>query len=45
MAAANVDKIHAVIGGSHLGTSPKEYLQHTLQELERIIPDAIIPMH
>jgi 7,8-dihydropterin-6-yl-methyl-4-(beta-D-ribofuranosyl)aminobenzene 5'-phosphate synthase len=45
MAAANVDKIHAVIGGFHLGTSPKEYLQHSLQELERINPDVILPMH
>ena len=45
MAAANVDKVHAVIGGFHLGTSPKEYLQHTLQELERIDPDVILPMH
>ncbi|HEY5551759.1 MAG TPA: MBL fold metallo-hydrolase, partial [Opitutaceae bacterium] len=45
MAAANVDKVHAVIGGFHLGTSPKEYLQHSLQELERINPDVILPMH
>lgn len=45
MAAANVDKVHAVVGGFHLGTSPKEYLQHTLQELERIDPDVILPMH
>lgn len=45
MAAANVDKVHAVIGGFHLGTSPKEYLQHTLQELGRINPDVILPMH
>ena len=45
MAAANVDKVHAIIGGFHLGTSPKEYLQHTLQELERINPDVILPMH
>jgi 7,8-dihydropterin-6-yl-methyl-4-(beta-D-ribofuranosyl)aminobenzene 5'-phosphate synthase len=45
MAAANVDKVHAVVGGFHLGTSPQEYLQHTLQELERINPDVILPMH
>jgi 7,8-dihydropterin-6-yl-methyl-4-(beta-D-ribofuranosyl)aminobenzene 5'-phosphate synthase len=45
MAAASVDRVHAVIGGFHLGTSPKEYLQHTLQELERINPDVIVPMH
>jgi len=45
MAAANVDKVHAVVGGFHLGTSPTEYLQHTLQELERIDPDVVLPMH
>jgi len=45
MAAANVDKVHAVIGGFHLGTAPKEYLQHTLDELGRIDPDVILPMH
>jgi 7,8-dihydropterin-6-yl-methyl-4-(beta-D-ribofuranosyl)aminobenzene 5'-phosphate synthase len=45
MAAANVDKVHAVIGGFHLGTSPNEYLQHTLEELARIDPDVILPMH
>ena len=45
MAAANVDKVHAVIGGFHLGTAPQEYLQHTLEELERIDPDVILPMH
>jgi 7,8-dihydropterin-6-yl-methyl-4-(beta-D-ribofuranosyl)aminobenzene 5'-phosphate synthase len=45
MAAANVDKVHAVIGGFHLGTAPVEYLQHTLQELAAINPDVILPMH
>jgi 7,8-dihydropterin-6-yl-methyl-4-(beta-D-ribofuranosyl)aminobenzene 5'-phosphate synthase len=45
MAAANVDKVHAVIGGFHLGVAPQEYLQHTLRELERINPDVILPMH
>jgi 7,8-dihydropterin-6-yl-methyl-4-(beta-D-ribofuranosyl)aminobenzene 5'-phosphate synthase len=45
MAAANVDKVHAVLGGFHLGTAPQEYLQHTLHELERINPDVILPMH
>ena len=35
----------SVFGGFHLGTSPKEYLQHTFEELERINPDVILPMH
>jgi len=45
MAAANVDRIHAVLGGFHLGLAPLEYLQHTLRELEALNPDVIIPMH
>jgi len=45
MAAANVDKVHAVIGGFHLGLAPVEYLQHTLRELETINPDVVLPMH
>ena len=45
MAAANVDKVHAVIGGFHLGLAPVEYLQHSLRELEALNPDVIVPMH
>lgn len=45
MAAANVDKVHAVLGGFHLGSAPQDYLLHTLQALERINPDVLIPMH
>ena len=45
MAAANVDKVHAVIGGFHLGLAKPEYLQHSLQEMQALNPDVIIPMH
>lgn len=45
MAAANVDKVHAVVGGFHLGLAPLDYLQHSLRELELLNPDVIIPMH
>jgi len=45
MAAANVDRVHAVLGGFHLGLAPLEYLQHSLHELEALNPDVIIPMH
>jgi 7,8-dihydropterin-6-yl-methyl-4-(beta-D-ribofuranosyl)aminobenzene 5'-phosphate synthase len=45
MAAANVDRVHAVLGGFHLGLAPLEYLQHSLRELEALNPDVIIPMH
>ena len=33
MAAANVDRVHAVLGGFHLGLAPQNYLQHSLREL------------
>lgn len=45
MAAANVDKVHAVVGGFHLGLAKPDYLQHTLDELQRLDPDVILPMH
>lgn len=45
MAAANVDKVHAVIGGFHLGPAPLDCLQHSLRELEALDPDVIVPMH
>lgn len=45
MAAANVDRVHAVVGGFHLGMSPLPYLQSTLKEMEAIDPDVIVPMH
>lgn len=45
MAAANVDKVHAVLGGFHLGLAQPEYLQHSLRELEALNPDVIVPMH
>lgn len=45
MATTNVDKVHAVIGGFHLGTSPSEYIGHTVDEMAKINPDVILPMH
>ncbi len=45
MAVANVDRLHAVIGGFHLGLAPIEYIQQTVDELEDLDPDVIIPMH
>jgi len=45
MKAANVDKVHAVMGGFHLGVAQPDYLQHTLKELQAINPDVIVPMH
>jgi len=45
MAVSGVGKLHAVLGGFHLGPAPQDYVDHTVSELERLSPDVIIPMH
>jgi len=45
MKVANVDKLHAVIGGFHLGMARPDYIKHTVDELEALAPDVVIPMH
>lgn len=45
MAVANVDKLHAVIGGFHLGPAPLDYITHTVDEMEKLDPDVVVPMH
>ena len=45
MAVSNVTKLHAVIGGFHLGPAPQDYVDHTLAELKAMAPDVVIPMH
>ncbi len=45
MAVANVDRLHAVIGGFHLGMSAPDYIDHTIDELEALDPDVVLPMH
>jgi len=45
MSVANVDKLHAVIGGFHLSPAPQDYVDHTIDELERLAPDVVVPMH
>lgn len=45
MAVTNVDRLHAVIGGFHLGTAALDYVDHTIDEIEALAPDVVIPMH
>jgi 7,8-dihydropterin-6-yl-methyl-4-(beta-D-ribofuranosyl)aminobenzene 5'-phosphate synthase len=42
---SGVDKVHALVGGFHLGPAPKEYLDQVVAEIKRLDPDVIIPMH
>lgn len=45
MKIANVDRLHAVIGGFHLGMAPPDYIAHTVDELAALAPDVVLPMH
>ena len=45
MAVAGTDRLHAVIGGFHLGLAKPDYIEFTIDELEKMAPDAVIPMH
>ena len=45
LAVANTDQLHAVVGGFHLGTAPLDYIEHTIDELEAMSPDVVVPMH
>ena len=45
MAVSGVSKLHAVIGGFHLGPAKPDYIEHTIDELELLNPDVVLPMH
>ncbi len=45
IAVSGVDKLHAVVGGFHLGVAPPDYVDHTIAELKALAPDVVIPMH
>jgi 7,8-dihydropterin-6-yl-methyl-4-(beta-D-ribofuranosyl)aminobenzene 5'-phosphate synthase len=44
-AVSGVEKLHAVIGGFHLGAAPADYIEHTVAELKALAPDVVVPMH
>jgi 7,8-dihydropterin-6-yl-methyl-4-(beta-D-ribofuranosyl)aminobenzene 5'-phosphate synthase len=45
MAVSGVGKLHAVLGGFHLGPAPTDYVDHTVAELKALSPDVVVPMH
>jgi 7,8-dihydropterin-6-yl-methyl-4-(beta-D-ribofuranosyl)aminobenzene 5'-phosphate synthase len=45
MAVSGVGKLHAVLGGFHLGPAPMDYVEHTVSELKSLMPDVVVPMH
>jgi 7,8-dihydropterin-6-yl-methyl-4-(beta-D-ribofuranosyl)aminobenzene 5'-phosphate synthase len=42
---SGVEKVHAIVGGFHLGPAPKDYLTQVVAEIRKLKPDVLIPMH
>jgi 7,8-dihydropterin-6-yl-methyl-4-(beta-D-ribofuranosyl)aminobenzene 5'-phosphate synthase len=42
---SGVRKVHAVLGGFHLGPAPPEYIAETVSALKALDPDVVVPMH
>jgi 7,8-dihydropterin-6-yl-methyl-4-(beta-D-ribofuranosyl)aminobenzene 5'-phosphate synthase len=45
MEVSGVEKIHAIMGGFHLGPAPADYLAQVVSEIGKLNPDVVIPMH
>jgi len=42
---SGVEKVHAIVGGFHLGPAPRDYLSQVVAEIRKLEPDVVIPMH
>jgi 7,8-dihydropterin-6-yl-methyl-4-(beta-D-ribofuranosyl)aminobenzene 5'-phosphate synthase len=42
---SGIQKVHAIVGGFHLGPAPRDYLQQVVAEIHKLQPDVVIPMH
>jgi 7,8-dihydropterin-6-yl-methyl-4-(beta-D-ribofuranosyl)aminobenzene 5'-phosphate synthase len=42
---SGIQKIHAIVGGFHLGPAPADYLKQVVGEIKALEPDVLIPMH
>ena len=42
---SGVQKVHAIVGGFHLGPAPADYLNQIVGEIKALQPDVVIPMH
>ena len=45
MEVSGVQKVHAIMGGFHLGPAPADYLTQVVAEIGKLDPDVLIPMH
>src|SRR3984893_7379574 len=43
--ASGVSKVHALVGGFHLGPAPADYLGQVVAEIKKLDTDVIVPMH
>ncbi|TDR90462.1 MBL fold metallo-hydrolase [Enterovirga rhinocerotis] len=44
-AVSGVKKVHAIVGGFHLGPASPDYLKEIVAEVKKLEPDVVIPMH
>lgn len=42
---SGVQKVHALVGGFHLGATPDDQLKKVIGEIKALNPDVIVPMH
>jgi 7,8-dihydropterin-6-yl-methyl-4-(beta-D-ribofuranosyl)aminobenzene 5'-phosphate synthase len=42
---SGVEKLHALVGGFHLGPAPMDYTKHITAEILELNPDVVVPMH
>ena len=42
---SGVQKVHALVGGFHLGPAPDAYLNQVVAEIKKLDPDVVVPMH
>jgi 7,8-dihydropterin-6-yl-methyl-4-(beta-D-ribofuranosyl)aminobenzene 5'-phosphate synthase len=42
---SGVAKVHAIMGGFHLGPAPPDYLSQVVAEIRKLEPDVVIPLH
>jgi 7,8-dihydropterin-6-yl-methyl-4-(beta-D-ribofuranosyl)aminobenzene 5'-phosphate synthase len=42
---SGIEKVHAIVGGFHLGPAPADYLKQVMAEIKKIGPDVLVPMH
>jgi 7,8-dihydropterin-6-yl-methyl-4-(beta-D-ribofuranosyl)aminobenzene 5'-phosphate synthase len=42
---SGINKLHALIGGFHLGPATPDYTDQVVAELKTLAPDVVVPMH